>query len=52
MLPLAAMPAQRRFTGWMVAHHGSITRLAGALLVLVGLWGLRVEALPNLGLAR
>jgi len=49
-LPLAAAPAQRRFTRWMVSNHGTITRASGLLLVAVGLWGLWVEVLPNVGL--
>jgi hypothetical protein len=36
----------------MVAHHGTIARLSGLLLVGVGLWGLWVEVLPNVGWGR
>jgi cytochrome c-type biogenesis protein len=49
LLPLLAMPAQRRFTGWLAAHQGPIARASGALLVAVGLWGFWAEVLPNLG---
>lgn len=51
LLAIAAAPFQRAFTGWIVAHHVALTRAAGALLIAVGLWGLRVEVLPNLGFA-
>ncbi|MFM9108255.1 MAG: hypothetical protein ACKOWF_16325, partial [Chloroflexota bacterium] len=48
-LAVAAAPVQRAFTGWIVAHHGAITRAAGALLLAAGVWGFRAEVLPNLG---
>jgi cytochrome c-type biogenesis protein len=48
-LAVVAAPAQRAFTGWIVANHARLTRIAGVLLVLVGLWGFRTEVLPNLG---
>jgi cytochrome c-type biogenesis protein len=51
LLPLLAMPAQRRFTGWLATHHTTVARASGALLVVVGLWGLWVEVLPNLAFA-
>jgi cytochrome c-type biogenesis protein len=51
LLAALAAPAQRSFTGWIVAHHGALTRAAGLLLVIIGLWGIRAEVLPNLGLA-
>ncbi len=49
LLAVAAAPLQRAFTRWIVRHHVLLTRAAGALLVLVGLWGFRAEVLPNLG---
>jgi len=49
VLGLVASPVQRQFTGWLVAHHQLITRAAGVLLVVIGVWGLRSEVLPALG---
>lgn len=49
VLPLVAAPVQRHFMAWMVANQTAITRVAGVLLVLVGLWGIWVEVLPNVG---
>jgi cytochrome c-type biogenesis protein len=40
-LPLLAVPVQRRFTGFTTAHHLTITRASGLLLILVaglGYW--------------
>jgi cytochrome c-type biogenesis protein len=46
LLPLLAIPLQRRFVGLMTQHHTLITRVAGILLVAIGLFGL-YEILPN-----
>ncbi len=43
LLPMIAVPAQRRFLGWMTRNHTMIERVAGALLVVVGLYGLVVD---------
>lgn len=48
-LSLLAAPMQHRFTGWITRHNEILTRAAGLLLLLVGLWGFRAEVLPNLG---
>jgi cytochrome c-type biogenesis protein len=45
LLPLVAVPAQRRFIGWMTRNHTLIERVAGALLVAVGLYGLTVDVM-------
>jgi ABC-type proline/glycine betaine transport system permease subunit len=47
-LPLVALPAQRRITSWLASRHVILTRVSGLLLVLIGLFGLWTEVLPNL----
>ncbi len=47
-LPLIARPVQRRFIGWLTAHHALLTRASGALLIAIGLYGLFAEYLPAL----
>jgi cytochrome c-type biogenesis protein len=46
LLPLLALPLQRRFIDWLTRHHTALTRVAGVLLVVIGLFGL-YEILPN-----
>ncbi|NWF67796.1 MAG: hypothetical protein HXY40_01800 [Chloroflexi bacterium] len=46
LLPLLALPLQRRFIGVLTRHHTLITRIAGLLLVAIGLFGF-YELLPN-----
>lgn len=48
LLPLVALPLQRRGVGWMTRNHGLLTRGSGALLVAIGLFGVWSEVLPNL----
>lgn len=48
LLPFAAAPLQRRFTRWMTQNYGLLTRLSGALLVLIGIWGIIYDLLPSL----
>ncbi|MCG8350064.1 MAG: hypothetical protein MI924_20045 [Chloroflexales bacterium] len=48
LLPLLAMPAQRRFTQWLAQRYTLLGRLSGMLLVGIGLFGIWVEVLPNL----
>jgi len=48
LLPLVAQPLQRRFTGWMTQNYGLLTRISGALLIAIGLFGIRTDLLPNL----
>jgi len=47
-LPMLAHSAQRRFVTWMARHHTLLQRLSGTLLVVIGLFGLWTEWLPNL----
>lgn len=39
LLPLLAVGAQRQFVGWMTSNYSLLTRVAGVLLVCVGLFG-------------
>ena len=48
LLPFVAVRFQRQFTSWLTQHHGLLTRLSGILLVVIGLFGIWVEVIPNL----
>ncbi|MCU0497189.1 MAG: hypothetical protein MUF87_07560 [Anaerolineae bacterium] len=48
LLPFLALPLQRRFTQWLTQHYTLLTRLSGVLLVLIGIYGIVVEVLPNI----
>ncbi len=42
-LPFLAAPFQRRFTRWMTRRHLLLTRVSGALLVIIGLAGILID---------
>lgn len=48
VLPFVAVPLQRRFTQWVAQRHGLLASISGALLVLIGLFGIWSEVLPNI----
>ena len=48
LLPLVATPFQRHFTRWMTSHYRVLTRVSGLLLLVIGLFGLYADVLPNL----
>jgi cytochrome c-type biogenesis protein len=48
LLPFVAMSLQRHFTGWLTRNHSILTRASGVLLVLIGVFGIWVEVLPNM----
>ncbi len=48
VLPLAAMPVQRRIVSWLAQHHDVMTRASGVLLVAVGVFGFITELLPHI----
>lgn len=48
LLPLLTAPFQRHFTRWMTANYKLLTRFSGALLLVIGLFGIYAEVLPNL----
>lgn len=43
LLPLLAVSAQRQFIGWMTNNYTTLTRVAGVLLVAVGIFGLWID---------
>lgn len=47
LLPLLALPLQRRFTRWMSRNYSVLTRASGVLLVFIGFLGIYVDLLPN-----
>lgn len=47
VLPWVAMPVQRRVTGWLTQNHGLLTRASGVLLVVIGIFGIVTEVVPN-----
>lgn len=48
VLPLLAAPIQRHLTRWVVGRYSLLTRVAGVLLVGIGLFGVWAEILPTL----
>lgn len=46
ILPLFAIPIQRRFVGWLTQNHLLLTRISGLLLIGVGMYGIYVDLLP------
>ncbi|MCA9991881.1 MAG: sulfite exporter TauE/SafE family protein [Ardenticatenaceae bacterium] len=48
LLPLLAAPLQRRFTRWTTQNYKLLTRVSGVLLVVIGLFGIYYDLLPNL----
>lgn len=49
VLPFLATPLQRRFTKWLTQNHVLIERLAGILLIAIGIFGFITVVLPELG---
>jgi cytochrome c-type biogenesis protein len=48
LLPLLAVPLQRRGVAWLTERHGLLTRTSGVLLVAIGAFGMWTDVLPNL----
>jgi cytochrome c-type biogenesis protein len=48
VLPLLALPLQRRFTHWLTQNYTVLTRISGLLLLAIGIYGFVVEVIPNL----
>ena len=48
VLPLLALPFQKRFTGWTAGNYKALTRLSGILLLIIGLVGIFVDLAPNI----
>ncbi len=47
VLPLIALPLQRRFTGWTAGNYKVLTRVSGVLLVAIGIIGVVYDLAPN-----
>lgn len=47
LLPLIAVPLQRRFTGWATGNYKLLTRLSGVLLLAIGVLGVVYDLVPN-----
>ena len=47
ILPLFAMPLQRRATGWLTQNYKTLTRVSGLLLLGIGVFGVVTEILPQ-----
>lgn len=43
VLPLLAEPVRKSVLRWMLTHHGLLERVAGVLLILVGLYGIYTD---------
>ncbi|MGD2181560.1 cytochrome c biogenesis CcdA family protein [Lusitaniella coriacea] len=48
LLPVLARSAQRRFLSWTTKNHELLVRGSGGLLVVIGIFGIWTELLPNL----
>ncbi len=48
VLPLLALPFQRRLISWLTQHHDALNRASGILLIAVGIFGLITELLPQI----
>jgi cytochrome c-type biogenesis protein len=49
LLPLFALPLQRRLVGWLTRNHMLLTRASGVLLIGIGIFGFITEVIPNRG---
>lgn len=47
-LPLIALPVQRRLVGWLARNNALLNRIAGLLLIAVGVFGILTELLPQI----
>jgi cytochrome c-type biogenesis protein len=48
ILPLLAVPLQKRFTGWSTNNYKALTMVSGVLLILIGLFGFVFDFAPNI----
>ena len=47
VLPLFALPLQRRATGWLTKNYKMLTRVSGVLLLGIGIFGVWTELVPQ-----
>lgn len=48
LLPLIALPLQRRIVSWLAHYHEVLNHASGILLIAVGLFGILTELLPQI----
>lgn len=48
ILPLIALPIQRRVVGWLAKNHDALNHASGMLLIAVGIFGILTELVPQL----
>jgi cytochrome c-type biogenesis protein len=48
VLPFVAIPVQRGVTRWLAGNAEALGRLAGALMLVIAVFGIWTEVLPNL----
>ncbi len=48
VLPLLAVPVQKRFTGWSTRNYRGLTMVSGVLLLIIGIAGIFLDLAPNL----
>lgn len=47
LLPVLALPFQRRIVGWLSRHHDMLNVASGILLIAVGIFGILTELVPQ-----
>jgi cytochrome c-type biogenesis protein len=48
VLPLLAIPVQKRFTGWSTRNYKTLTMVSGVLLIVIGIAGFFIDLAPNI----
>ena len=48
VLPLIALPVQRRLVGWLARNNALLNRISGVLLIAVGVFGILTELVPQI----
>lgn len=48
LIPFLAAPFQQRLTRWTTRNYTALTRVSGALLIAIGIFGLTTEVFPNI----
>jgi len=48
VLPLLAVPVQKRFTGWSTRNYKTLTMVSGVLLIVIGIAGIFIDLAPNI----
>ena len=48
VLPLLAVPVQKRFTGWSTRNYKTLTMISGVLLIVIGVAGFFIDLAPNI----